>query len=223
MEYTIIRTNLLPSPQADWHVAEWQQANTLQVNHYPWPDSGHRPNAQARLMYDDDKLGIMFHVEDRYVRAVTQRFQDGVCGDSCVAFFVSPLPDSLAYFNFEVNCGGTMLLHHCPGPKGRAAGLSWVPVSGEDGKTITMAHTMPEIVEPEISEATIWIIEYHVPFALFEKYLGTMPGRAGAAWHANFYKCGDRTSHPHWGSWAPVDTQNPNFHVPESFQSIVFG
>ena len=29
---------------------------------------------------------------------------------SCVEFFVSPIPDSQAYFNFEVNCGGTMLV-----------------------------------------------------------------------------------------------------------------
>ena len=222
MQYTIVPADELPSPRADW-TAVWQQADTLQVTHYPWPDSGHRPKVQARLMYDKARLGVMFHVEDRYVRAVAQRFQDGVCRDSCVEFFVSPLPNSLQYFNFEVNCGGTMLLYLCPGPEERAAGKSSVGVADEDGEKIAMAHTMPKIVDPEITEPTSWTVEYHVSFDLLEKYIGPIPQGPGASWRANFYKCGDQTSHPHWGSWAPVDTERPSFHVPQSFQPIVFG
>jgi hypothetical protein len=222
MQYTVVFTDSLPSAQADWHAMAWKKAHTLQVTHFPWPDSGHRPKVKARLMYTSDKLGVMFHVEDQYVRAVAQQFQDAVCLDSCVEFFVSPVTDSLNYFNFEVNCGGTMLLHHCPGPEDRAAGKSWAGVSNEDGATIDMAHTLPKIVDPEIMEPTTWTVEYQVPFALFETCFGPISHHVGAQWRANFYKCGDHTSHPHWGSWAPVDTERPNFHVPESFQPIIF-
>lgn len=223
MQYVIKKGELSVSPVADWSAPAWRKAETLEVADYPWPDSGHRPVVHARLMYDQDTLAVMFHVEDRYVRAVARQFQDGVCRDSCVEFFVSPLPDSLEYFNFEVNCGGTMLLHHCPSPKDRAAGKSWIPVSDEDGAAIKMAHTMPKNVDPEITEPTIWTIEYHVPFSLFEKYAGNISHEKGDQWRANFYKCGDQTSHPHWGSWAPVNTEKPNFHVPECFQPIIFG
>ncbi|MEW6117215.1 MAG: carbohydrate-binding family 9-like protein, partial [Nitrospirota bacterium] len=39
-------------------------------------------------------------------------------------------------------------------------------------------------------------------------------------WRANFYKCGDATSHPHWASWAPVEALN--FHLPHCFGTICF-
>ena len=114
MRYTIYRIDALDLPNADWERPQWQAAETLEITHFSWEDSGHRPRTQARVLYDERALSIIFRVEDRYVRAVAERFQDSVCTDSCVEFFVAPLLDSQAYFNFEVNCGGTMLLHRCP-------------------------------------------------------------------------------------------------------------
>ena len=37
---------------------------------------------------------------------------------------------------------------------------------------------------------------------------------------ANFYKCADLTSTPHFLSWAPIDTPEPDFHRPEFFAPI---
>jgi hypothetical protein len=34
---------------------------------------------------------------------------------------------------------------------------------------------------------------------------------------ANFYKCGDKTEEPHYLSWSPIDTPEPDFHVPSFF------
>jgi len=109
-----------------------------------------------------------------------------------------------------------MLLYRCE------PGTDNVTVSDEDGATIAMAHSLPKIVEPEIAEPTIWTVEYHVPFELFAAYFQSETPRPGTQWRANFYKCGDRTSHPHWGSWAPVDTPRPSFHQPTFFQPIHF-
>ena len=137
MQYTITRATLpLGSPTADWDSPVFRQAETLEVANYPWPDSGHRPVTNARFVYDDEFLGISFRVEDRYIRAVAQKFQDSVCLDSCVELFVSPLPDSEAYFNFEVNCGGTILVMRIPSPQEREEGKENVDVSDSDGATI---------------------------------------------------------------------------------------
>ena len=221
MEYTIHRTSDLTAPDANWNRSEWQQAATLEVTNFSWKDSGHHPRTQARLLYNDTLLAIIFQVEDHYVRAVAENFQDNVCTDSCVEFFVSPRADSLAYFNFEINCGGTMLLRSCPDPQQTPPGRA-TNVSASDGATIQMAHSMPKIVEPEITEPTMWTVEYHVPFELFSSYLNAEPPVPGSQWRANFYKCGDKTSHPHWGSWAPVDVPSPSFHQPKFFQAIHF-
>ena len=222
MQYTIHKAKQMPAPTADWNNPAWQGAETLRVTHFPWEDSGHRPDVQARALYDRDALYIHFRVEDQYIRAVAKKFQDSVCTDSCVEFFVSPLPDSEAYFNFEVNCGGTMLLHRCPSATEKASGRATEDVSDADGATIHIAHSMPKIVDPEITEKTAWTLEYKVPFALFTNYFGCPAPRQGDQWRANFYKCADATSHPHWGSWAPVGTERPNFHQPAYFQPITF-
>lgn len=223
MTYTIARTDALPPPDANWERADWQHAETLQVTHFPWEDSGHHPKTEARLLYDAQHLGIIFRVEDQYIRAVAEHYQGSVCLDSCVEFFVSPVPGSMSYFNFEINCGGTMLLYKNPDPAEREAGQPRTDVTESDWQTIRIAHSMPAIVEPEITVPTVWTVEYHVPFSLFKTYFGEISHGAGTTWRANFYKCGDQTSHPHWGSWAPVDTSRPNFHVPASFQPVVFG
>ena len=39
---------------------------------------------------------------------------------------------------------------------------------------------------------------------------------------ANFYKCGDKTAHPHYLSWSPIDTPKPDFHRPEFFGELLF-
>ncbi|MFT5087469.1 MAG: hypothetical protein ACI906_001577 [Candidatus Latescibacterota bacterium] len=222
MQYTIKKQQNMPTPSADWDAPSWQEAETLAITHFPWPDSGHRPRVQARALYDAVALYIHFRVEDQYVRAVAENFQDSVCLDSCVEFFVAPLTNSDAYFNFEVNCGGTMLLHRCLSSAEREAGGRAEDVSDEDGKTILMAHSLPKIVEPERTEKTIWTVEYRIPFALFSKYFAAPIPQSGDQWRANFYKCGDATSHPHWGSWALVETERPNFHQPTFFQPIIF-
>ena len=115
-----------------------------------------------------------------------------------------------------------MLLHRCPSVEERAAGRETENVADVDGATIRPEHSLPVIVDPELIEPTNWNIEYRVPFQLFAKYFDIKAPKSGDVWRANFYKCGDKTSHPHWGSWAPVNTEQPNFHTPECFRPIIF-
>ncbi len=222
----VIRTSPVPLGTPDLaDDSPWSAATTAQITHFTWEDSGHRPKAVGRVVYNDDWLAVRFDVEDQYVRAVAEKFNGNVCQDSCVEFFVAPNSDPAqnAYFNFEVNCGGTMLLHACPSSAQRLAGADTVYVNEEDGSTIQIVSTLPRIVEPEMTEPTSWSVEYHVPWTLFEKYFDVKRPTAGDIWRGNFYKCGDRTSHPHWGSWSPVDTPNPSFHQPDFYQPLRFG
>lgn len=222
MEYMIRPARSLPAPAANWDAAVWSEAETLAVTHYSWEDSGHHPPTAARLLYTPNCLAVMFQVQDQYVRAVARRFQDSVCRDSCAEFFVAPVPGSDAYFNFEVNCGGTMLVYRCVSQAERQAGKQTYEMTAADGATIAMAHTLPQRVDPEITEPTTWCIEYHLPHDLFVRYFDASPPAAGTRWRGNFYKCGDDTSHPHWGSWAPVGGARPSFHQPAYFQPLVF-
>ena len=92
---------------------DWETAQSLALDFFFEHSSVHRPQTTAQVLYDDDQLYIRFAVADRYVRAVGKNYQDPVCQDSCVEFFVQPQP-GWPYFNFEVNAGGCMLLYAIP-------------------------------------------------------------------------------------------------------------
>jgi hypothetical protein len=64
-------------------------------------------------------------------------------------------------------------------------------------------------------------VAYRIPLALFEAYAGALGALPGTSWRANFYKCADRTSHPHWGAWNPIG-EVLNFHKPETFGELRF-
>ena len=126
--------NVHPHDGGDW----------LTLNHFHPRGSDHRPNVRARLRYDANRnLLLGFEVEDRYVRSVCRAYQDPVCTDSCVEFFVQPKPNR-GYLNFEINAGGTLLLHYVtdptPGPNGFRG---CEPVPWELGQKVRIASSLP--------------------------------------------------------------------------------
>lgn len=196
----------------------WLEIPPLCIDQVAGEQPAHFPRVQAKLAYDAAALYIIFQVADRYVRTTAENYQDQVCEDSCVEFFFTPGEDiSHGYFNFEVNCGGTVLFHH---QKGRR--FDDVPVSGTDFAQVEIAHTLPKIVYPEIDKALNWVVEYRLPFGVLSSYAHIDTPTTGVRWRANLYKCADGSSHPHWLTWSPVDTPAPDFHRPEFFGMLIF-
>ena len=220
MVYTIRRALKRPSLRGQWDDPVWRHAETARLEHFHPEGSDHRPVVDVRVLHDALSLYAIFRVADRYVRAVRTRYQDMVCNDSCVEFFVQPKADA-GYFNFEINCGGTMLLYYnVPLPEGVGEAMR-TEVPEALGRTVTIYHSMPGRVEPEIAEPTEWIVEYAIPVALLEHYVGPLGNPAGQTWRGNFYKCGDETSHPHWAMWSPV-REGFSFHQPRFFGALHF-
>jgi hypothetical protein len=81
-------------------------------------------------------------------------------------------------------------------------------------------HSLPARVEPEIPDAIEWSIAYAIPMSLLERIGGPFAPIEARVWRANFFKCADATSHPHWGMWSPVDVLN--FHQPTRFGYLRF-
>jgi hypothetical protein len=176
---------------------------------------------EAKLLYDSENLYVHFRVRDRWVRAVAQGFQGPVWADSCAEAFLQPRAGR-GYFNFEMNCGGTLLLYHIRDHRRSAKGFAdFTPVSAQLAAGIRIYHSLPARVDPEITGPVEWSLEYAIPLSLFAPYIGERPAPAGERWRGNFYKCGDETSHPHWASWSPIG-EELNFHVPEHFGVIEF-
>ena len=220
MRYIVRPARTRPAGKGEWDGSAWGQADVLELAYFRPESSDHRPRTRAKLLYDHEGIYGIFRVEDRYVRCAGTAYMSPVCRDSCVEFFVQPEPGG-GYFNFEFNCGGGFLCSYITDPERVPGGFkSFTPLPEEDGRAMTIYHSIPGTVEPEIPGPVTWTIEFFIPFSLMEKYAGPAIEVSGREWRANFYKCADATSHPHWASWSPIAARN--FHLPGCFGIIEF-
>jgi hypothetical protein len=218
--YVIQYAKSPPEPKGLWFRGIWEEVPVLGLTYFHPEGSGHSPKTSCKLLYDAANFYAIFQVEDRYVRCVHTGFQADVYKDSCVELFLQPDVGS-GYFNFEFNCGGALLASYVTDPtriNGRVS--AYTPLTLDDDARIQRFHSLPEIVEPEIADQTVWYLECAIPFTVMEKYAGPLGDVSGRTWRGNVYKCGNETSHPHWGAWSPIHERN--FHLPECFGTIQF-
>jgi len=189
--------------------AEW---NSLEnVN---WAEYDYCPHVQFRMLYSHQAFFLQYKIKEQSVRAVATTDNGEVWKDSCVEFFISPNQDDGIYYNFEFNCIGTCLI---------AAGI---PHQNRDFATpekISSIRRLPDLgFQPfeERKNLTEWQLSVVIPYSSFFKHPDFSP--EGKEVHANFYKCGDELTIPHFLSWNPVKTEKPDFHRPEFFGKIKF-
>jgi hypothetical protein len=216
--YLVKRAKTKPNLDGDFSGGVWGEIEAVNVVSFMGDEPSHKPLTQAKALYDDEFVYVIFQVKDKYVRAVAENFHDPVCQDSCVEFFFSPGPDiSIGYFNVEVNCGGTLLCSHQ-----LSRDIDLKKLSLDDCKKVEIYHSDEKIVEPEKQGETVWTVEYRLPIDILEDYCSVDRPGPGVKWRGNFYKCADETSHPHWLTWSVVDRPEPDFHQPEFFGVLEF-
>jgi len=219
--YTIHRVETLPNVNAAWNSPAWSEAETLTIARFHPRGSDHKPVTQARILHDGRTIAVMFRVEDQYIVARNTEYQSPTHKDSCVEFFVKPLADR-GYFNFEFNVVGALLLWYVEQPRGPDGVFGkYTEVPKETVAQIEVATTFSGPIREELVGSQAWTVSYSVPLELFERYTGPLGDPSGQTWSANFYKCADDSSHPHWGYWADIGDRL-DFHQPDRFGEIVF-
>ena len=96
------------------------------------------------------------------------------------------------------------------------------PLDLEDIRKVEIAHSLPQVVDPEITEPVTWTIEYRIPLEMLEKYSKILLPKPGIEWRANFYKIAEKGTNIHFLTWSPVNNPVPNFHLPQFFGTIQF-
>jgi len=222
MSYLIRQAHTAPQLSASLSDPVWHTAAELSIDQFHPKSSNHRPVTRARMLFDKTHLYVHFSVSDRFVRCVQTEYQSRVSSDSCVEFFLQPR-ESAGYFNFEINCGGTLLLYYIEDPTRTETSMfrKYTIVPERLGETVRIATSMPRIVQPEMTAPVDWWVACAAPFALFEEYVGPVAPASGERWRGNLFKCGDASSHPHWASWAPIG-EILRFHQPEFFGNLQF-
>jgi hypothetical protein len=188
-----------------------QQAARGYIEHANWPNLfPYKPIAVFDVARSEDHIFISYFVKGLDLKAVHTIDNDPVWQDSCVEFFVKD-PTSNLYYNFEFNCAGVCLASKRTCPDDRVF-LS----PAELGSIIRY----PSVTESPVEEREgifAWQLIVGIPFEAFGFTSETLPKHL----RANFFKCGDETSHPHYLSWSPITFERPNFHLPEFFGELV--
>ncbi len=216
--YAVNRLTLPIKIDADWTKLQWKNINPADLTSYMGDVPDFQPMVQAKMMYDHNNLYVIFLVKDRFIRCVTKDINGPVWQDSCVEFFFAPdknFPER--YFNLEINCGGTPLMHYS-----RVARTDTQVIDPVDISMVEIAHTLPQIVDPEIKEEISWSVEYRIPLLMLEKYARITYPVPGVEWRANFYKIAENNSNPHYITWSEVINEKPNFHLPRYFGILKF-
>lgn len=169
-----------------------------------WPEHPYKPKVEVYAGYNYKYLWLHFTVLEDYIRAVGKNDQDPVYQDSCVEFFVR-IGDN--YRNFEFNCLGVCL---------SAIGAnrhSRVSLDADNLSKIVRYPSLNPNDPPAEGSQCDWSLTVGIPLDL----IGLA---SGARFRCNFYKCGDKTTIPHYVSWAPINIPAPDFHRPEYFAEI---
>lgn len=203
---------------ADWNKPQWKKAKPVVIQNYMGDIPAFKPEAKAKIMYDDENIYVIFQVKDRFVRCLTDRINGPVYKDGAVEFFFAPdQAQPLLYFNLETNCGGTPLMHFNLVPRKESKRLT-----EDDIKKVEIAASLPRIIDPELKEPVTWTLEYKIPLELLEKYASVTRPAKGVEWRANFYKIAENSSNPHYITWALVENEKPDFHKPQFFGKLIF-
>ncbi|MDO4950683.1 MAG: carbohydrate-binding family 9-like protein [Bacteroidales bacterium] len=192
----------------DAHATEWHTIGCCNwAETYPY-----KPKAEFRLACTDEALLLHYRVEEDSIRALCAEDNGRVWTDSCMEMFLSPCPEDGSYYNLECNCIGTVLLgyHDADGNKSRAA----YDVTAGISRWASLGRS--PFAERETEGP--WEVALIVPFACYWRH--AFRPEAGTQMRGNFYKCGDELRTPHFLSWAPIEWERPNFHLPQFFGQL---
>jgi len=186
----------------------------LTIHQLNWPEEWpFMPVTQVTIHHDAQRLIIHYSVKGDYIRAVALEDQQPVWEDSCVEFFCQ-VPGEDTYMNFETNCIGTMVAS-----RRRSRTEDVVLFSPEQMAAIERWSSLGErhIITNMDDQQRDWEVEIRIPWQLI---LGHQLPVFPLTLLANFYKCGDQTRQPHFVSWQPIHTPQPDFHRPEFFSTL---
>lgn len=212
--YTIHRVSTPPRLALS---SEWDVAESLSIDNYPWFKGGQKQNTRVAVLYDDKALYALFVCEDKHIYSVATQSNGPVCLDSCVELFATPEPArGPDYFNFEANCCGTMLLGWGPERNDR------VLANTDIFKQVRVATSIPSPTRGETPGDDGWWLAVALPYSAISKLAGrTISVKSGDQWKANFFRCGGKTD-DQYACWNPIVTPKPDFHRPEQFGTLVF-
>lgn len=176
-----------------------------------WPgEFPYAPAATVSIARSATHIIVHYSVSGLDLRAVAMENNGPVWEDSCCEFFVGD-PSDGTYYNFEMNCIGTLLAAK---RKSREDFERFTPEKLAQVIRYSSLERKPYDISGKLCS---WHSAICIPFSL----IGMDGDRLPSSVRGNFYKCADKSAHPHFLSWNPVQVPHPDFHRPEFFGEII--
>ena len=194
------------------HKNQIEQCNQFRIEHYMW-ESKQEPKAYGWMGYlEGEGLFVKMVCEECNPKREYMNHKDPVYKDSAMEIFLAflekdeEISNDCMYTNFEINANGAMLANYGKGRKGR--------------QSITDAQFEMTGVKAVIEEDR-WYLEVLFPEAYLNQICDFERIKEGGAFYCNFYKIAEGEEILHFGSYSPIDSATPNFHMPICFAEAV--
>lgn len=182
------------------------------INLVNWPGLfPDKPEVSFSLNATADRLLLHFTVrEEQTVASATHNF-DEVWKDSCCELFIM-FEGEDKYYNLETSCNGYQLLSYRKDRFGSEA------ASEETMSKIICRTSLEKHAVFPATHIDEWSLDIEIPAEVF--------------WHSNIrdfrqvkakgnvYKCVENLPRQHFLSWAPIESERPDFHRPEFFKPL---
>lgn len=203
-DYTVVRTVAMP---------DYNDIPRFSIDHYyDWEGTdGYAPKCEGQLFFRERQgFELVMWCEEKAPRALYHNPNDPVHTDSCMEGFIWFYPElqTLGYLSVEMNANGAS---HCSFGTGRHTRSFVVDRD--------LPHPEVQVERMEIDGRKAWRARVLIRLPLLKALYNRCDFVTGHKMKANFYKCGNHTARPHWGSWSPISRKD--FHSPEHFGALV--
>lgn len=188
------------------------EGKRLSIDTLNWEkDYPYCPATSVSLAYSSEGILLSFCVHGADIRTCSEGDGHYVHEDSCVEFFMQK-DRGESYINFEFNAAGVCYASYHKTIKESQK------LSPEDFASIRRIATFRGQRLEQTDGLYDWSVTALIPWYIMGYQIGEIPKMM---W-ANLYKCGDKTAHPHFVSWVPIEEEAPAFHRPQFFGELHF-
>lgn len=180
------------------------------IDHLLWSKDGYKPDVIFKIAHNNACVFLRFAVFENHIAAVHVNVNDPVYLDTCVEFFIGIGNDD-EYYNLEFNRLGTCCVGYGAGKKDRQ------DVAATEIEKIRSRRKM---VAADGGFIYGWQLELIIPVTVFAHHPDVSLNNLFCK--ANFYKCGDNLPQPHFLAWNNIESDQPNFHLPQFFGNLQF-
>lgn len=192
--------------------ADIDLCNEFEITNYKWRNV-YTPKVVGKMGFipGEGIFAKMTCFEENPLALKTQD-RERVCDDSTMEIFLAfteegeELSNDVMYINFEFNSNAKMYAKYGKGRKGRT--FISEELCKECGCTVT-------------KDEKSWTATVLFPIKFLEETCNAGKLDVGSQFYCNFYKISETPEIEHYGSFSPIGTETPNFHVPIYFAKAI--